>query len=237
MENNGFFSTILRSIGFEVRNCAGRVSRMQSPDPESRAKYGHTYNPWNHMLNLVRLDDLWWVVDAGVGPWGPNIVYPLQDGFETIATPPRRIRLQKRRIPESYARTEADAPKLWCYDECRKPDVPEGERVWTPAYCFTETEFLPQDYEMMSFFTSTSPKSIFTSNLLCTKLLLDEKKENIVGDVTLFNDRIRKTVNGKHELSEELKTEKERIQVLGDMLDVHLKEEEIDSISPERRLG
>lgn len=238
MENNTFFGTALRSLGYEVRNCAGRVSRAQSSSHEIREEYGETYDPWNHMLNLVKLDDVWYVVDVGMGAMGPQIVYPLQDGFEAIAMPPRRIRLQKRAIAESFARSEAEAQKLWCYDICRKPDVPETEeRVWTPTYCFTETEFLPQDYEMMSWFTSTNPKSFFTYSVLCTRLLLDDEKENIIGDITLFNDKIRRTVRGKHESSQELKTEAERINALRDLLGVHLKEEEINGIPMERRLG
>lgn len=189
------------------------------------------------MLNLVRIEDVWYVVDVGMGAMGPNIVYPLEDGFEAVAMSPRRIRLQKRSIPEHAARTEAEAQKLWCYDTCREPDVPENGRVWTPAYCFTETEFLPQDYEMMSWFTSTNPKSFFTYSVLCTKLLLDDEKENIIGDITLFNNKMRKTVYGQHEEAQEFKTEEERVRALKESLNVTLTREEINGIPPERRLG
>lgn len=237
MENNGFFGTALRSLGYDVRNCGGRVSRMQAPDPEVRSNYGETYDPWNHMLNLVRIENVWYVVDVGMGAMGPNIVYPLEDGFEAVAVPPRRIRLQKRSIPENSARNEEEAQQLWCYDVCRKPDVPENERVWTPSYCFTETEFLPQDYEMMSWYTSTHPRSFFTYSILCTRSVLDDAKENVIGDITLFNNKMRKTVYGQHESTWEFKTEEERIQALKDVLDVHLTEEEMDGILPERRLG
>jgi arylamine N-acetyltransferase len=161
MENNTFFATILRSLGYDVKNSAARVSRMQTPSPEIRELQGNTYDPWNHMLNLVQMDGKWWVVDVGMGAMGPNIVYPLEDGFESVAVAPRRIRLQKRAIAETAALNREQAPKLWCYDVCKDPGV-EGGEVWTPSYCFTEVEFLPQDYEMMSWFTSTFPRSLFT---------------------------------------------------------------------------
>ncbi|KAF2213900.1 hypothetical protein CERZMDRAFT_38024 [Cercospora zeae-maydis SCOH1-5] len=236
MENNGFFGTVLRSLGYDVRNCAGRVSRSYSPNAETREQQGDTYDPWNHMLNLVRLEDTWYVVDAGTPPMGPNIVYPLQDGFEAVAIPPRKIRLQKRSIPEHYASREQDAQKLWCYDLCLRPDQPGREDVWMPVYCFTETEFLPQDYEMMSFFTSHNPCSFFTYSVLCAKMLLDESSQTVIGDITLFNDSVRKTVGGKREILAELKTEEERVTALSDLLGVELTEEERASILPERRL-
>ena len=65
MENNGFFGTVLRSLGYTVRNCAGRVSRTVSPIKEVREQQGQTYDGWNHMLNLVRLDGEWWVSGMG----------------------------------------------------------------------------------------------------------------------------------------------------------------------------
>lgn len=237
MENNGFFGTALRSLGYDVRNCAGRVSRSQDSDPDIREKYGHTYLPWNHMVNLVRLDNVWYVVDVGMGATGPQIVYPLEDGFEAVAMSPRLLRLQKRCISEHAARTDAEAQMLWCFDVCRQPDVPRSKRIWIPVYCFTETEFLPQDYEMMSWFTSTSPSSIFTQNVLCTKLLLDEQRENVIGDITLFNDQVRKTIHGKREEAQMLRTEEERIRALKESLDVTLTREEMDGIPPARKLG
>jgi len=73
MENNGFFGTVLRSLGYDLRNCAGRVSRMMSPRAETRERQGDTYDGWNHMLNIIRLDGEWWVVDVGMGG---NILLP-----------------------------------------------------------------------------------------------------------------------------------------------------------------
>ncbi|KAK5116820.1 hypothetical protein LTR85_009080 [Meristemomyces frigidus] len=237
MENNGFFATVLRSLGYDVRNCAGRVSRSQAPNPEIREKQGQTYDPWNHMLNLVRLDGAWYVVDVGMGAMGPNVPYPLEDGFETVSVAPRRIRLQWRSIPEHAAENEEDAQKLWCYDVCRNPnDEKPDDNQWAPAYCFTETEFLPQDYEMMSWFTSTSPRSFFTYSVLCTKMLMDEAGEKIVGDVTLFRDKIARTIGGQRELLRECKTEEDRVEALKEIFGVELMPEEREGIKAEMRL-
>jgi len=44
MENNGFFGTVLRSLGFDVRNAGGRVSRAMSPDPVAREQQSQTHD-------------------------------------------------------------------------------------------------------------------------------------------------------------------------------------------------
>lgn len=238
MENNTFFGTVLRSLGYDVRNCGGRVSRMMNPDREIREKLGDTYDGWNHMLNLVRVESRWWVVDVGMGAMGPNCVYPLEDGFEGVAIPPRKIRMQLRTIPE-HARlhSSGEVPKLWCYDVCHKPksetQSPANDQ-WIPTYCFTETEFLPQDYEMMSWYTSTHKRSFFTSAVLCTKMLLDEKGEEVIGDITLFNEAVRRTVAGERTVVTELKTEPERLQALHNFFGVNLSDEQAAAIGEAR---
>lgn len=226
MEHNTFFGTVLRSLGYDVKNCCGRVSRMMYPSKTIRTEQGRTYDPWDHMLNLVRFEGRQWVVDVGMGAYGPNIVYPLQDGFEEISIPPRRIRLQLRSIPETTSWQPENSQKYWCYDVCHEPDKPDEEKSWVPTYCFTETEFLPQDYEAMSCFTSTHPKSFFTRDILVTRLLLDEKQDYIVGDITLFNRVLRKIIHGKREILKEISTEEERLCVLEDYFEEYFTEEE-----------
>ena len=235
MENNGFFSTVLRSLGFDVRNCAGRVSRVWVPGTSEDQH--DTYDGWNHMLNLVRFDGEWYLVDVGMGAMGPNIPCPLQDGYETVSVAPRKIRLQLRAIPEHAAQREEDAPKLWCYDVCKHPVGNPSEDKWIPTYCFTETEFLPQDYEIMSWFTSSNPKSFFTWCMLCTKMVMDEAGEKIIGDVTLFNDGFRKTVGGKYEVAAKFKTEQDRIDALKRIFDIEFTEEERTGIGARMKLG
>lgn len=240
MENNGFFGTILRSIGFEVRNCGGRVARSMSPYPEVRRNQSTTYDGWNHMLNLVRLDNDWYVVDVGMGAMGPNLPYPLRDGYETTSIAPRKIRLQWRSIAESHAKRSAianGAPKMWCYDVCHKPSDNAGEEQWIPTYCFTETEFLPQDYEVMSWYTSTNQSSFFTRYLICSRMLMDEDREVIVGNVGLVDDTVREQIGPDRKVVKECKSEDERLQALEEIFGVHLTDEEKNGIPQQLRLA
>lgn len=236
MEQNCFLATALRSLGYEVRNCGGRVARAMSPYPEVRRNQDTTYDGWNHMLNLVRLDDTWYVVDVGMGSMGPNLPMPLRDNFETTSIAPRLVRLQRRPIPETYA-PDGLGPAMWCYDVCNSPAADGGEHPWTPVYCFTETEFLPQDYEVMSWFTSTNPRSFFTRYPTCTLMLQDEARELLVGNLTLFVDTVRETIGADRKLLKECKTEDERVQALADIFDVHLTDEEKAGLPADRRLA
>ncbi|KAL6703436.1 N-malonyltransferase fdb2 [Coniothyrium glycines] len=232
MENNIFFATVLRSLGFEVRNCGGRVSRAVSPCPEVRKHQSTTYDGWNHMLNLVRLDSAWYVVDVGMGAMGPNLPYPLVDGLEIISVAPRKIRLQCRAIPESYG---TQSNKQWCYNVCYDPS--KGvENEWVPTYCFTETEFLPQDYEMMSWFTSTHKTSFFTRHVTSTVMVLDEARENVIGNITLFEAAIRRTIGHDRQLVKECATEAERIAAMGECFGIKLTPEEQAGIHAGNRL-
>lgn len=233
MENNSFFGTVLRSLGYQVRNCGGRVSRAMSPFPEVRQNQAATYDGWNHMLNLVRLEDEWFVVDVGMGAMGPNLPYPLRDNYETVSIAPRKIRIQQRAITESYAGTEA--PKLWCYDVCYDPSRGKDNK-WIPTYCFTETEFLPQDYEVMSWFTSTHGNSFFTRYVTATRMVMDAQQEKIVGSVTLFKDTIRESIGDQRQVIKECRTEEERLHSLKEFYDIELNAQERDGIAPHVRL-
>ncbi|KIL88218.1 transcription factor [Fusarium avenaceum] len=235
MENNTFLGVVLRSLGYEVRDCGGRVSRAMSPYKEVRRNQAHTYDGWNHMLNLAHLDEEWYVVDVGMGSMGPNLPYPLHDGFETTSIAPRKIRLQSRAIAESQSGNPRTATKLWCYDVCYNPGQ-DGTDKWTPVYAFTETEFLPQDYEVMSWFTSTNPRSFFTRYVTCTKMIMDEEKEVIIGNNTLFVDTIRETIGDDRKVLRECKTEAERIQALEEIFDVRLTEDEKNGLPQDKRL-
>lgn len=230
MENNTFFATVLRSLGYAVRNCGGRVSRAMSPFPSVRQTQAATYDGWNHMLNLVRLDAQWFVVDVGMGSMGPNVPYPLTDGFEAVSIAPRRIRLQRRAIAEAYG---GAGNEMWCYDVCLDP----AAGIWVPTYCFTETEFLPQDYEVMSWFTSTHPSSFFTRSVTSTLMVMDEAQERIVGNVTLFEATVKRTVGNEREVVKECATEEERVDVLREVFGIELTEEQRRSIRDDVRLG
>lgn len=70
----------------------------------------------------------------------------------------------------------------------------------------------------MSFFTSTNPASWFTFSIVCVKMLLgkaeDSDEDIIIGDVTLFDNEVKRRVYGKAETVEKLETEHQRVNAL-----------------------
>ena len=141
--------------------------------------------------------------------------------------------MQYRAIPESYG---DHSNKLWCYDVCYNP-TEDGESEWTPVYCFTETEFLPQDYEMMSWFTSTHRNSFFTKYMTSTKMIMDEAQEKIIGNLTLFEDTVRETIGSEKKVVQEFKTEEERLGALKELYGIEISDEEREGLPAAQRLS
>lgn len=103
------------------------------------------------MVNIVTSADAQkYIVDVGFGSDGATRQLPLihEEVMQRIL--PQHMRLIKENIAEN---TDLDQ-MLWIYQ--RRYSPPDE---WTSMYCFTEVEFLPQDYEVMNFWTSKSRKS------------------------------------------------------------------------------
>lgn len=273
MENNCFFGTILRSIGFDVYSVGARV---KSPDG---------YGGWSHMVNLVTIHPRIYHVDIGFGGGGPTHPLPLLDpnpatnnhltvGTQTsypyLASPHTptntHIRLVHRSLTEDEAptaRKQGDTTQaLWVY-EMRKGNSSavlsgggagtegaatskdqEQEGVWEPQYAFSTLEFLPQDFEIMNLYTSTSPRIWFTQKIVCTRFLLegedgsclpdeigdkDEKRlvdGKIVGQMILNQDVVKRRIGDRSDVVEEGKTEEERVRALRKWFGIRLTEGE-----------
>ena len=157
----------------------------------------------------------------GFGPQGPIRPLPLEEGVESPGIAAGSLRLIKDNIAPN---TDPDQ-KLWVYQSRETPDGP-----WLTNYCFTELEFLPTDFEVMNFKTSMSKTSWFTYRVVCVKMLLDEKKEEIIGTVTLMDNVVKRRIHGKTEPLATLENEKQRVEALEKWFDIRLKDEEIDGI-------
>lgn len=59
--NNGFFGTVMRSLGMDVRITGARVSKSYGGGPEGE------FDGWNHLVNLVGFEGRRWLVDVGFG--------------------------------------------------------------------------------------------------------------------------------------------------------------------------
>lgn len=129
MENNYLFGTLLYSLGFDLYSGGARVLD------------GVTWSGFGHMINFVTIDDTKYHVDVGFGTEGPVVPMPLNhSGTIQPHMKPAASRVQWRNIPGNVDKNQ----RLWTY-ECRKND----DSDWEIRYCYTELEFLPQDYTVM----------------------------------------------------------------------------------------
>ncbi|KAE9976437.1 hypothetical protein EG328_002619 [Venturia inaequalis] len=212
MELNAVFGVLLRSLKYNLYPTG------------ARAHDGREFGGWDHMLNLVTIGDSRYVVDVG---FGSNYVptTPLRLIHDAAGVPnvsPASIRLIYKNIDGSQNAYQ----KIWVFQH-RMSDSADFKDM----YCFTDIEFRPRDFEMMNFWTSKSPKVIFTQRLICNKLILGEgeKGKEIVGTLTLMGE-LKKRIGAKSEVVKEFKSEGERIEALSEEFGITLSEIEKESI-------
>lgn len=211
MENNCFFGTVLRSLGFNVFSAGARVNTAASGTGEDG------WEGWSHMVNIVTLSSgPKYMLDVGFGGNGP--IQPLlldPSAAHTQHIAPAEARLLHKNIPHN---TDPDQ-KLWQYQHRIDP-----QSEWQTMYCFTEIEFLPEDYEIMNFWTSQSRKSWFTYRFIAVKMILEG--EEVVGTLIFDGSDVKRRVKGKTEQSRTCKTEEERVQALEDVFGLRMTDEE-----------
>lgn len=236
METNCLFGTVLRSLGFDVYSAGARVNQAAQPVAATKGWKGPRHDGWcarsaysgeillltlpttrNHMINIVIIANKRYLVDVGFGGSGaPTHPIPLVSDQPSSNVGSQSVRLLLSNISDNTRKDQ----HLWCYQFCH------GEkRSWIDGYSFTETEFLPQDFKMMSFFTSTSKTSWFTYRVVCVKHLMENGE--LVGEIKLYENEVRRRIRGESELVATLATEDERVQSLEKHFGVKLSEAEV----------
>ena len=207
MENNCFFATILRSIGYKVYSVGARVHEGDG-----------AYTAWSHMVNIVRLGDgKRHVVDVGFGNNGPTKPLLLEHNHEEESIPPANMRLVQDIVPPS---TRAD-DRFWVYQH-RISQTSD----WESMYGFTETEFFPRDYEMMNFWTSQSRKSWFTYHIVCVQQIMSEESRDLIGTLIMNDGDIKRRHARTTEQLMSCKTEDERVKALEAVFGIRLTKHE-----------
>jgi len=169
-----------------------------------------------HIVNIVTLaDGLKYMVDVAFGGDGAIKPIPLVHGHVIQNLGTQQIRLIYDNIPEQTDKSK----KLWVYQYRNDPKL-----AWNSFYAFPDIEFLHADFEVMSYFTSSSPHSPQTHNVLVVKFL--RKDSEIYGKRMLFNGDVKQNMGGKTALVKTCKTEGERVEVLKTMFGIILTEKE-----------
>jgi len=177
------------------------------------------------MVNIVTIAGVKYLVDVGFGSFGP--VEPIELRYRvTEDTPQRRVvHMANEHIPDN---THRDNPQqlLWIYKT--KPTKNLGAR-WIPGYCFSEVEFLPSDFEMMSFYLCYSPTSWFRWHVVASVFLWEveynvygTEHDDIEGTMTIMGDEVKERRRGVSKVVKKLDNENERVQALRDYLGIEL---------------
>ncbi|KAF2163321.1 hypothetical protein M409DRAFT_68595 [Zasmidium cellare ATCC 36951] len=201
MENNAFFGTVLRSLGFKIMSTG-----------DHSMWYGFA-----HMINIVTIKDVRYMVDVGFGAGGATRPLPLEDGkIHLNIKPEHSVRLRYDTLEDF----ENPTSKVWILEKRMADDKP-----FLPNYCFPDNvEFLPADYMVMNQFTSTNKRVFFTQIVIAVKHILSEDGEEIVGDTVLMGNRLHRRVHGKKEDLGTLDSEGQRVEALEKHLGIRLSE-------------
>ncbi|USP81401.1 arylamine N-acetyltransferase 1 [Curvularia clavata] len=210
MENNALFGTLLRSLGFTVYPGGGRVFT------------GTAWTGWSHMINIVTIGDTKYHVDVGFGGDAPTAPMALdRTGTVHKSIQPASARLQWRNIPGNTDPSQ----RLWVYEYRRSDDCD-----WEMKYSFTELEFLPEDFALINYFTSTSRHTWFTRMIVADKKIVGPDGE-LIGKMTLAATTLKWNIRGEKTKEIEFKSEADRIEALEKYFGIKLDQAERDSIA------
>jgi arylamine N-acetyltransferase len=173
------------------------------------------------MVDIVTLSDQeMYVVDVGYGGDGAIRPLPLVEGTITPNIGRQEMRLTK----DHKGPLVRQSNDLWTYQIRNGTDKP-----WQTNYVFTEIEFTPQDFRIMSYFTSTHPDSYMVNTLVAVKMLMNDEGE-IYGKLMLAGADLKRNTGGRTETLLTCKTEGERVAVLEEHFGIKLSQEERDAI-------
>lgn len=216
MENTGIFFIVLRSLGYLVYATGGRVSHAATKGVDNGL-----YLAIGHMVLIVTIGGKKYMVDVGFGNNCATAPLLLQEGATATAIAPSEMRI----VRESIAEFTDPSQKIWIYQTRYNP-----ESKWLSLICFSEVEFLPQDFEVMNFSVSQSRTSWFTQAFFCMRMILDQTGTEIIGQCVMSGKEVKERLRGQTEILQVLETEEDRVKALAKYFDMHLLESEIQGI-------
>jgi len=173
------------------------------------------------MINFVTIDNTKYWVDVGFGPNCSVHPLPLKDGITATNIAPASARLLYKNVDEHTDPNQ----RIWVFQH-RINDKSE----WQDMYCFTEVEFLPSDYNLMNYYTSTSSKTWFTREIVCSKMLLGGDSGDEVIGVVILQNKLKRREHGRTETERVFENEDQRLQALDEVFDIRLSPSEKEGI-------
>lgn len=204
--------------------------------------YLHTQTHRLHTVNIVKFSDgSKYMVDVAFGGDLSTKPLLLQPGIVTPNLGSQQVRLERASIPGSLS-----GEKLWIYqfrnlnsnsnnDNSNTTSASEEETTeWHACFAFTETEFLPQDLEVMNAYTSRDERCFLAASVLVVRFLLrgDGPAGGIYGKRMLVNHQVKEYLveTGKTSVIRTCTSEAERVEALRELLGIELTEDEVAGV-------
>lgn len=156
-EHNTLFEAALRSLGFSVSTLAARV-QWNVPPGTVAARY--------HMVLRIDL------------PEGPHIA-DVGFGRLSLTAPLRLVADLEQPTPHGLHRLAAFGDEFQLQAKLR-----EG---WAPIYQLSLEQKAPADWEVANWYTSTSPKSVFTNSLMVARPVGDRRLGLLNNDLRIHH--------------------------------------------------
>lgn len=145
-EQNALFCSLLRALGFEVQAGMARITMMPAPHPAS-----------THRINIVHMDDAYYLVDVGFGGPMPACALKLENGFT------------RTEHGQTFAARYHD--QYW-WDL-----VYEGSDGSSSPMRFSTVPAEESDFVALSFFQSRYPESYFVNTRLVNLRMPDGSRD------------------------------------------------------------
>lgn len=132
---------------------------------------------------------------------------------------------EMRLIRDSLDEFTDKSQRVWIYQVRYTP-----RDYWITNVCFSEAEFLSQDFALISFFTSQHPSSWFTQMFVCNLMIMHENEQEVKGQYVISGKEVKRRINGQTEVIETLNSEDDRVRALAKWFGVHLRKDEVEGI-------
>lgn len=161
------------------------------------------------------------MLDVACGGDGPTAPIQLLHGHVQQNLGPQDVRLIHDHIPTQTVRTPES--RLWIYQYRNSPELD-----WITFYAFAEAEAMEADFNLMNWFTGSSPDSFQTYTVLVVKFLRRVKQDGeyeIYGKRMMVNEVVKKNLGGKTKVVQRCQSEAERVEALRAWFGIELSDE------------
>lgn len=224
MEVSLFFLHVLLSLGFDAYPTGVRLRLRED------GVLKESYTGLVHIALIITLPSgEKYVSDVAFGGDGPTMPLPLSAGVVSQNLGSQEVRFVHEGIPQLAPRALGGRQQLWIYQYRNS-----SEKNWDSFYCFTETEFLDGDFNVMNFWVSHA-QPFQRTTVLVVKFFLGVENEGedpkskdpwISSKLMLVNGTLKRNLGGKTEVVKVCRTEEERVMVLRKWFHITLTDEE-----------